>query len=284
MPLRIQTDVKEIEGILNEILNTKCPPVGRCRLLSSGFGLAHALNIGEDISGHKECLGCGNCIDICPFLFREPSRREKTEQRTSMALESIVDGEYFSAVFATTGQGRATCFLVDKGTPGFRVSGGGERGGWRTQVRKPMLLSFDRCRVPVENILGEEGRAFHLGKRWLPSRRVIRGAKCIGITQRLLEESRTQVQSFQSFGQSISRRTSIEAALADIGVGIHACRLMVYEAACKVDSGEAIKREAAMVKLFALIWYIMLLIRWLIFSGGHPTLPGYLWKDYAVAS
>ena len=90
MPLRIQIDTKEIEGILNQILNTKSPPVSRCRLLSSGFSPGHALNITEDISGHKECLGCGNCIDICPFLFREPSRRDKTEQRTSMALESIV--------------------------------------------------------------------------------------------------------------------------------------------------------------------------------------------------
>src|SRR3972149_4689197 len=90
MPLRNQQDVKEIEGILNEILNIKSPPVGRCRLLSSGFSPTHALNITEDIIGHKECLGCGNCIDICPFLFREPSRREKTEQRTSMALESTV--------------------------------------------------------------------------------------------------------------------------------------------------------------------------------------------------
>ena len=90
MPLRIQRDVTEIEGILNKILNTHSPPVGRCRLLSSGFGSAYALNITEDISGHKECLGCGNCIDVCPFLFREPSRREKTEQRTSMSLESIV--------------------------------------------------------------------------------------------------------------------------------------------------------------------------------------------------
>ena len=90
MPLRIQINTKDIEDILNEILNTKSPPVGRCRLLSSGFSPGHALNISEDISGHKECLGCGNCIDICPFLSREPSRREKTEQRTSMALESVV--------------------------------------------------------------------------------------------------------------------------------------------------------------------------------------------------
>ena len=90
MPLRIQTDVLEIEDILNLILNTKSPPVGRCRLLSSGFNPGHALNIAENISGHKECIGCGNCLDICPILSRESSRRERTEQRSSMALESIV--------------------------------------------------------------------------------------------------------------------------------------------------------------------------------------------------
>jgi ferredoxin len=90
MPLYKQRDVAEIEGVLNKILNINSPPVARCRLLSTGFNPGHALNIAEDISGHKECIGCGNCIDICPILFREPSRRSKTEQRTSMALESIV--------------------------------------------------------------------------------------------------------------------------------------------------------------------------------------------------
>ena len=90
MPLYKQRDVAEIEGVLNKILNINSPPVARCRLLSTGFNPGHALNIAEDISGHKECIGCGNCIDICPILFRQPSRRNKTEQRTSMALESIV--------------------------------------------------------------------------------------------------------------------------------------------------------------------------------------------------
>jgi len=93
MPQRIQVDVAQIEAVLNEVLSTKSPPVGRCRLLSSGFNPGHALNIVENIAGHKECLGCGNCIDICPFLFREPYRRDKTEQRTSMALEAIVGAD-----------------------------------------------------------------------------------------------------------------------------------------------------------------------------------------------
>lgn len=90
MPLRTQTDVKELEVILNEILSIANPPVARCRLLSSGFSPGHTLDITEDLSGVKACLGCGNCIDICPVLSREPRRREQTEQRTSMALETLV--------------------------------------------------------------------------------------------------------------------------------------------------------------------------------------------------
>ena len=90
MPLRIQRDVKEIEGILQEILSTLSPPVARCRLLSSGFSPTHALEVSENLAGVKACLGCGNCIDVCPVLAREPKRREKTEQRTSMALETLV--------------------------------------------------------------------------------------------------------------------------------------------------------------------------------------------------
>jgi ferredoxin len=90
MPLRVQTDIKEIEAVLHDILSTALPPVARCRLLSSGFSAGHTLNITENLAGVKACLGCGNCIDICPVLAREPKRREKTEQRTSMALENLV--------------------------------------------------------------------------------------------------------------------------------------------------------------------------------------------------
>ncbi len=93
MPLRKQQEVAPIREVLDSVLGTKSPPVGRCRLLSSGFSPTHALDITENIAGHKECLGCGNCIDACSLLMREPARRDKTEQRTSMALEATVGGD-----------------------------------------------------------------------------------------------------------------------------------------------------------------------------------------------
>jgi alkylation response protein AidB-like acyl-CoA dehydrogenase len=158
--------------------------------------------------------------------------------------------DYFALVFATTEKG-VTCFLVDKDTPGFNVSADEDKTGWQTQARNPVSLVFDHCNVPEENLLGEEGKAFYLGKKWLPSRRIVRSAKCVGVAQRLLEESAIQAQSWQSFGQFVFKRTSIQAALADMAMAIHACRLMILEAACKADKGESIRREAAMVKLFA---------------------------------
>jgi acyl-CoA dehydrogenase len=160
--------------------------------------------------------------------------------------------DYFAVVFAAAGSraGGVTCFLVDRDTPGFRVAGGGDKTGWSTPLREPMSLIFDNCRVSGDNILGEEGKAFHLGRKWLPSRRVVRGARCVGIARRLLDEATVQAQSLETFGQPVHRRASIRAALADIAMLIHAARLMVYEAAWKADKGEPVWREAAMVKLY----------------------------------
>ncbi len=160
--------------------------------------------------------------------------------------------DYFAVVFATNknAAGGATCLLVDKDTPGFTVVGGQEKPGWSASLWEPMSLVFNKCQVPVENILGEEGKAFHLGKNWLPQRRVIRGARCVGVARRLLDEAAVQAQSLETFGQPVHQRTSIQAALADIATLVHAARLMVYEAAWKADNGEPISSEAAMVKLY----------------------------------
>ncbi len=93
MPLRTQTDVKNIERVLKVVLSTTHPPVARCRLLSSGFGESHSLQVTEDIAGFKGCIGCGSCIDACPVLMRDPRRRLRTESRTSFALETLVGAD-----------------------------------------------------------------------------------------------------------------------------------------------------------------------------------------------
>jgi acyl-CoA dehydrogenase len=158
--------------------------------------------------------------------------------------------DFFAVVFARVEKG-VSCFLVEKDTPGFDVNGDTERTGWLSRVKEPLTLVFENCKIPPENLLGEEGKAFKLGEKWLPGRRVVRGARTVGLARRLLEEAAVQAQAASAFGKSVATRTSIRAALADMAAGIHAARLMVYEAACMADSGQNISRRAAMVKLQA---------------------------------
>ena len=75
----------------DRLLEIKEPPVARFRLLSKGMETYHRLYLqGDDITGDKACLACGNCVDSCPVLRREPERNDLTPQRTSFALETTV--------------------------------------------------------------------------------------------------------------------------------------------------------------------------------------------------
>jgi ferredoxin len=91
MPATQERDLKKIQRTLDRIFDMKEPPVARTRLLSTGMELYNRLHSeGRDLSSDKGCIACGNCVDSCPVLRREPERLERTAQRTSMALESIV--------------------------------------------------------------------------------------------------------------------------------------------------------------------------------------------------
>jgi len=83
-------DITGIRKVLDKILSTKEPPVPRCRLLSSGLEAYHRIYTDREVTADKTCIACGNCVDSCAVLRREPERLERTEQRTSMALESVV--------------------------------------------------------------------------------------------------------------------------------------------------------------------------------------------------
>jgi len=82
---------KSNREMTDRLLEIKEPPVARFRLLSAGMEPYHRLYLPEDeVTGDKGCLGCGNCVDSCPVLRREPERNDLTPQRTSFALETAV--------------------------------------------------------------------------------------------------------------------------------------------------------------------------------------------------
>ena len=81
----------ELRRAVEQICDRKEPPVARCRLLSKGMEAYHRLDLkADDVTGDQACLACGNCVDSCPLLRKEPGRLDDTAQRTSYALESTV--------------------------------------------------------------------------------------------------------------------------------------------------------------------------------------------------
>ena len=158
----------------------------------------------------------------------------------------------FTIVMAVTdaakgARGGISAFLVDRGTPGMTV-GPPEPiiGGARTHE-----VLFDDCRIPAENLLGKEGNGFGPMQLRLTVRRLEMGAWSVGIARRALEMLMRHASERVTFGEKLADRQSIQWWIADAATDIHAARLMVRDAAWKVEQGRDVRREASMVKVFA---------------------------------
>ncbi|WP_050422050.1 acyl-CoA dehydrogenase family protein [Bradyrhizobium tropiciagri] len=144
-------------------------------------------------------------------------------------------------------QGGITSFIVEKGTPGFII----EReipmvGGGSTYE-----IVFEDCRIPKDSVLGEVGKGYAPMQLRLRTRRLEMGSTCVGITKRALDMMCEHAKQRETFGVKLAERQAIQWWIADISTRMHACRLMVRDAADKTDRGEDIRHEASMIKVFA---------------------------------
>ena len=158
----------------------------------------------------------------------------------------------FTIVMAVTdktkgARGGISAFLVDKGTPGFHV------------LRKiPMIggaftyeMALEDCRLPASKLLGKEGQGFAPMQVRLSTRRLEMAAWCIGIAQRALDMMCEYAPQRVTFGVPLAERQAIQWWVADAATEIHACRLMAYDAAWKLDQKRDVRTEVSMVKVFA---------------------------------
>ncbi|MDP9283307.1 MAG: acyl-CoA dehydrogenase family protein [Chloroflexota bacterium] len=157
---------------------------------------------------------------------------------------------YAASDRAKGARGGITAFIVEKGFKGFRVGRIDEKMGLRGS--KTGELIFEDCEVPEENVLGGEvGAGFRTALGALDIGRVSLSAGAVGTSQYLLELGIAHAKRRKQFGQPIASNQAIQWMLADSAVEIHAARLMVYDAAAKLDRGIRVSREAAMVKVYA---------------------------------
>jgi len=144
-------------------------------------------------------------------------------------------------------RGGISAFIVDRDTPGFKV-----------ERRIPMIggastyeVLLEDCRIRSTQLLGAEGAGFGPMQARLSSRRVQMAAWCIGRAQRALDMLCEYAPQRRTFGASLAERQTIQWWVADAATRIHACRLMTYEAATRIDRGEEARTQVSMIKVFA---------------------------------
>ncbi|WFE58850.1 acyl-CoA dehydrogenase family protein [Micromonospora sp. WMMD712] len=147
------------------------------------------------------------------------------------------------------GSKELSTIIVPSGTPGFTVAPGYSKVGWTASDTHE--LTFDDCRVPAANLLGERGRGFAQFLRILDEGRIAIAALAVGLAQGCVDESIKYAKERQAFGQPIGNYQAIQFKIADMELKAHTARLAYYDAAARMLAGEPFKRQAAIAKLHA---------------------------------
>ena len=143
---------------------------------------------------------------------------------------------------------RISMLLVEKGTPGFRVSRALDKQGWRSSDTAELL--FENCRIPATNLLGEEGRGFYAIMRNFQNERIVIGAMAMGEAQAAIEITLDWVTQRQTFGAPLWSRQAIRHRLAMLAAKVEAGLQLVYHAAWLVTQGVDATKEVSMVKAY----------------------------------
>ncbi|QAS53278.1 acyl-CoA dehydrogenase [Halobacillus litoralis] len=182
-------------------------------------------------------------------------------------------------IFAKTdpeqGSRGISAFIVEKDTPGFSTGKKEKKLGIRSSPTTELI--FEDCKIPKENLLGEEGQGFKVAMMTLDGGRNGIAAQAVGIAQGALDESISYSKEREQFGKPIANLQGISFKIADMATEIEASRLLTYQAAYLESEGLPYSKSSAMAKLFAGDTAMKVTTEAVQVHGGY----GYT-KDYPV--
>jgi alkylation response protein AidB-like acyl-CoA dehydrogenase len=157
------------------------------------------------------------------------------------------------ALFCVTEKGAGykgiSAFAVEKGTPG--LSTGKKENKLGIRASDTCELYFENCRIPGENMVGEEGQGFKVAMKALGGGRIGIAAQALGLARAALDASISYAKERKQFGKTIGEFGAIQNKLADMATEIDAARMLVWRAAKLKDDGKNYYRESSMAKLYA---------------------------------
>ena len=142
-----------------------------------------------------------------------------------------------------------SAFILEKGMEGLIIGKKENKLGMRAS--DTTQLTFENCKVPAENLIGEEGEGFKQAMKILEGGRISIAALSVGLAQGCLDASLKYTGERKQFGKHLHEFQGIQFKLAEMATNIEAARLLTFRAALRKDKGESIIKEAAMAKLFA---------------------------------
>lgn len=182
-------------------------------------------------------------------------------------------------VFATTDASKkakgVTAFIVEKGMPGFTFGKKEKKMGIRSSPTVELI--FDQCRVPMANVLGEEGQGFKIAMMTLDGGRNGIAAQALGIASGALDAALEYAKTRTQFNRPITDFQAIQFKLADMATQVEAARLLTYQAAWLEDNQLPYGKASAMAKVFASDAAMYVTTEAVQIHGGY----GFT-RDYAV--
>lgn len=254
------------ECIILEEISRVAAGIASALTAQGGIATVPILEHGTDEQKKKYLIPAIKGNKIGAFGLTEPNagsdaaavettaRREGDEYILNGSKMYITNGticDYVLVVASTDRSQRSrgiSAFIVEKGTPGFTAI---KMHKFCMRSAELAELVFENCRIPAENLIGEEGKGFSYVMECLDAGRVSHSATSIGLAQAAYEACLEYVQQREQFGQPIHRFQATGFKVARMAMEIEAARWLMYRAAWLYDEGTRRFKEASMSKLFA---------------------------------
>ena len=280
-------------SIAVEEISKRCASTGVIMSVHTSVGTYPIYLFGTEEQKKKFVIPLAKGERIGAFALTEPGAgSDAAAVQTTAVLEGdyyilngskifITNGGVAGSVVVTTltdktkGYRGMSAIIVEKGTEGFSLGSKEKTMGMIGSDTTELV--FENCKVPKENLLGEEGMGFKIAMKALDGGRIGIAAQALGIAEAALEESIKYSKEREQFGKPIAKFQAIQWMIADMAKEIEAARMLIYHAAYLKDKGLNFTKEAAMAKCYSSEVAMRATTKALQIHGGY----GYT-KDYPV--